>query len=232
MRWLIPFADILWMKDIATEGEPGKAGTQFLRKFFPMSAQPILTAISGMTAQGKELFTGAEPRKGLKNLAKVYGTRFGYAALEYLPMLAGQYWKGLYDNATQRGPRTQVSALEKAVIRPLAGSTRRIGTVETYDKLNRAASGETIKTIETLARARRQYEDGKISSKAYRSAVESFHERAVEVMAMPMDAAVYNKTRKQLERTYRRAMLARQKGVPLLDVPGMESVINGDENEK
>ena len=233
MRWLIPFADILWMKDIATEGEPGKAGTQFLRKFFPMSAQPILTAISGMTAQGKELFTGAEPRKGLKNLAKVYGTRFGYAALEYLPMLAGQYWKGLYDNATQRGPRTQVSALEKAVIRPLAGSTRRIGTVETYDKLNRAASGETIKTIETLARARRQYEDGKISSKAYRSAVESFHDRAVEVMAMPMDATVYNKTRKQLERTYRRAMLARQKGVPLLDVPGMESVIQGeDENEK
>ncbi|MEE8201510.1 MAG: hypothetical protein V3R29_10125 [Candidatus Acidoferrales bacterium] len=98
--WLLPYGELLMLKDILSPEDPERGAAALAHRVVPMAAQPLVTVVTSRKSFGQKFLTGTE------TTMEAHRKRASEFIKGYLPGLLGQYWDRLCKNATA-GPESK-----------------------------------------------------------------------------------------------------------------------------
>jgi hypothetical protein len=182
--WLIPYGELLMLKDILSPEDPERGAAALAHRVVPMAAQPIVTVATSRKSFGQKFLSGTEtPAEANRKRASEF-------IKGYLPGLLGQYWERLYKNATA-GEERKKPLLQKALVEPVTGRIERF-TPEGKIGLRKALlAGKAREVQEEAGRQRGRFIRGTTSAETFREEVGKLRTRITqEGVAHPETVAV------------------------------------------
>jgi hypothetical protein len=175
LQWAVPFSEVELLRYAATEEESERGIAQTTRRFIPMVAQPIATAISQRGAFSQKILTGTETQEEAKRkMARE-------VILTALPGLLGQYWDRLYKNAVA-GPELREPWWQR-LAEGFVGNVQRIRPGERIELRKALIAGQGRAVQEEAGRQRGRLIRGAETEETFREQIGKLRERSEEEAA-------------------------------------------------